>query len=386
MKRRGNNEGTIYQRKDGRWAASISVDGRRITRYGKTHHEATRKLRELHRLQDQGLPSITARMNLKDYLGQWLGSIRHRVRPTTFDGYESLIRVHIIPGMGYIRLDKLTPEHINDAWNCMLASGNSASVIEHAHLRLPKALNDAVRRQIIYRNPCQAVTPPRVTARELRPPDAEAVHSLLKVARDTEYYWALHTALYTGLRRGELLALRWSDVDLEMATVSVNRTIYRAKGGLSVFAEPKTPKGRRLVSLTPSSVLLLQALQERQGVDGLIQGYKVNGDSPIFRYCDGSPILPRAFSGAFRKIMHRAGLEGYRLHDTRHAHATLMLRQGVHPKVVSERLGHARISITLDTYSHVTPGLQEAAALRFDEGLATAHQQGRQAVPGGIQG
>ena len=220
---------------------------------------------------------------------------------------------------------------------------------------------------------------------ELRPPGAEAVHKLLKAATDTEYYEGLHTAFYTGLRRGELLALRWGDIDLDMATASVSRTVYRAKGGQSVFTEPKTAKGKRLVSLTPSSALMLRALRERQEVDRMLLGYQVTEDSQVFRYRSGSPILPRAFSGAFRRIMRRAGLEGYRLHDARHAHATLMLRQGVHPKIVSERLGHARIAITLDTYSHVTPGLQEAAALRFEEALEGIRQE-QETVPGPHRG
>jgi integrase len=154
-----------------------------------------------------------------------------------------------------------------------------------------------------------------------------------------------------------------------MATLSVSRSLYRARGGQSIISEPKTAKGRRLVSLTPSTTLVLRALWERQVTDGLLQGYVVNEDSPVFRYRDGSPVLPRGYSGAFTKVMRRAGLEGYRLHDARHAHATLMLKQGVHPKIVQERLGHAKVSITLDLYSHITPGLQEAAALRFEEGL-----------------
>ena len=376
MKRRGNNEGSIYQRGDGRWVATSSVDGRRVSRYSKTRQEASKKLRDLQRLQDQGLPVVTAPMLLKDYLAQWLDNVRHRVRPKTFEGYESIVRVHIVPRLGSIKLGKLTPELITKAWSSTLGDGNSASVIEHCHLRLSKALNDAMRRQLIYRNPCQPVSPPRVNRKEVRPPGAEAVQRLLESATGTEYYEALHTAFYTGLRRGELLGLRWGDIDLDMATASVRRTVYRAKGGQSMFTEPKTAKGKRLVSLTPSSALVLRALQERQRVDGILLGYQVNDDSPVFRYRSGSPILPRAFSGAFTKIMHKAGLEGYRLHDARHAHASLMLKQGVHPKVVSERLGHARIGITLDFYSHITPGLQEAAALRFEESLeGTRHEK-----------
>ena len=192
------------------------------------------------------------------------------------------------------------------------------------------------------------------------------------VAKDTVYYEALYSTFYTGLRRGELLALLWRDIDLNMGTISVSRSLYRAKGGQSIVQGPKTAKGRRLVSLTPSTSLLLRSLRERQETDALIQGYTVDADTPVFRYRDGSPILPRGYSAAFTKIMQRAGLNGYRLHDARHAHASLMLKQGVHPKIGQERLGHAKVSTTLDIYSHVVPSMQEAAALRFEEGLVDA--------------
>ena len=312
-------------------------------------------------------------MPLSEYLSQWLANVKNRVRPSTYDGYEGLVRVHIIPHLGHIKLGKLRPEHISRAWETMLKEGKSASVVEHAHLRLSKALNDAVKRQLIYQNPCQNVTAPKADNREIHPPDAQAIHRLLETATDTEYYEVLHTAFYTGLRRNEALALRWRDVDLYECSISVGRSLYRAKGGQSTYQAPKTAKSRRLVSLTPSSALVLRALRERQVTDGLLQGYVVNDDSLVFRYRHGGPMLPRAVSGAFKKLAHRAGLEGYRFHDTRHAHATLMLRQGVHPKIVQERLGHAKVGTTLDIYSHVTPGLQQAAALRFDEGLAQAN-------------
>ncbi len=128
------------------------------------------------------------------------------------------------------------------------------------------------------------------------------------------------------------------------------------------------------MSLTPSTVVMLRSLLQRQQGESLLCGYTVNEDSLVFRYLDGSAILPRGFTWAFKKTVHIAGMEGYRLYDARHAHATLRLRQGIHPKIVQERLGHSRISVTLDTYSHVTPGLQEAAALRFEKGLDAARQ------------
>ena len=222
--------------------------------------------------------------------------------------------------------------------------------------------------------PCQAVTPPRVPRRELHPPDAQEVNRLLEIAKGGEYYEALYTAFYTGLRRGELLALRWRDVGLDLGTIAVTRNVYVKKGGEPAYDDPKTAKGRRLVSLTPSTVTMLRNLLKRQLGDAPLFGYHIDEESLLFRYRDGSPILPRGLTGAFRKIVHQAGMKDYRLHDARHAHATLMLKQSVHPKIVQERFGHAKVGTTLDIYSHVTPGLQQAAALRFDEGLNATRQ------------
>ena len=379
--RRGNQEGSLTHRKDGRWMARLSHEGRRVTVYGQTKEEARQKLRALQRKQDDNLPLTTSQMALRDYLAQWLENIKYQIRPKTLVDYEVAIRLHIAPHLGQIRLGKLGPEHIEKAWSDMLKAGKSVSVVQYAHLRLSKALNDAMKRHLIFRNPCQAVSPPKAPGKEMYPPDAGDVHRFLEAARPTEYYEALYTAFYTGLRRGELLALSWRDVDLYIATLSVAHSLYRSKGGQSIYQDPKTAKGRRLVSLTPSSALVLRSLRERQEADGLLQGYAVNDGTPVFRYRDGSPILPRSFSGAFTKIMRKAGLEGYRLHDARHAHATLMLRQGVHPKIVQERLGHAKVGTTLDIYSHVTPGLQEAAALRFEEALINARQPNRTVQP-----
>ena len=283
-----------------------------------------------------------------------------------------MVRVHISPRLGHIKLGKLGAEHISKAWDTMLKDGKSASVVEHTHLRLSKALNDAVKRQLIYRNPCQAVSAPRPEAKELHVPDAQAIRRPLETAKDTEYYELLHTTFCTGLRRNEALALRWRDVDLNEGHISVGRSLYRAKGGRSTYQAPKTAKGRRLVVLTPTSIVTLRALRERQQTDSLIQSYIVNDDSLVFPYRNGNPMLPSTVSIAFKRLVHRAGLEGYHFHHTRHAHATLMLRQGVHPKIVQERLGHAKVGTTLDIYSHITPGLQQAAALRFDEGLVEA--------------
>ena len=184
------------------------------------------------------------------------------------------------------------------------------------------------------------------------------------------------TAVYTGLRRGELLGLRWCDVDLDLGVLSVVQTLHVLNGGELIFREPKTRSSRRTVALSPSLAIMLREHKVKRGAEHLLAtGKPLSPTDLVFSHADGSPYNPDSVGQRFRNIIKKLGLQGTRLHDMRHAHATLMLRQGVHPKIVSERLGHSSVNITLDTYSHVLPGLQEAAALRFEEGLQTASEK-----------
>jgi integrase len=372
-KRRLNGEGTIYWHKGlKRYMIQVVDAGIRRTFYATTQADAKKKLRGLQRKQDQGERLVTSGMPLKDYLDVWIESIKNRVRPSTFQGHETMVRVHLVPRLGHIRLNKLMPEHITRAWDKMIKDGKSASVVEHCHVRLSKALNDAVKRDLIYRNPCQVVAPPKAQAKEKRLLDLEEINNLLAVAGDTEYYGIIHTALHTGLRRNELLALRWKDIDMDEAVIFLSRSLFRDKGGVTLYHPPKTAKGRRSVDLTPSSAILLRQLRQQQELDGLLYGYEVNEESSVFRYRTGTPMLPDAVSHAFKRIAERVGLHGYHFHNNRDTHATLLLRQGVHPKVVQERLGHAKVGTTMDIYSHVMPTLQKEAADRFDLALESA--------------
>jgi integrase len=354
--RRRNDEGSLTLRKDGLWGARVFHEGQRIAVYGKTKEEARQKLHALQRKQDQGLLLVTFQMLLKDYLVQWLENIQHRVRPKTLADYKDLVRCHLIPRLGQVRLKKLEPEHIQKAWNDMLKERRSYSLVEHCHLCLSTALNDAMRRQFIYRNPCQMVSPPRAVKKEVNPPDVNTTNRLLETARGTEYFEVLHTAFYTGMRRGELLAVRWRDVNLDMGTLSVNRSVYRAKGAQFIYQEPKTAKGRRLVDLPPESVLVLRRLRERQEADGQLQGYIVNEDTLVFSYRDGSLILPRGLTGAFVRLMRRAGLEGYRLHDARHTHAPAGRKPQGNPGKAGPRQGNYHPRHLLPSHTRTSAG------------------------------
>ncbi|MBT9142762.1 MAG: putative defective protein IntQ [Syntrophomonadaceae bacterium] len=195
------------------------------------------------------------------------------------------------------------------------------------------------------------------------------VNRMLDAVRDTRYYVPFYTAIYTGLRRSELLALRWFRVDLELATLSVVETLHRLKNREFVFGQPKSKRGRRLITLSPSLAILLREHKAGQEFERMLLGKPLSPNDLVFSTPDGSPLKPDCITQAFTRITRSIGLYGVRFHDLRHTHATLMLWQGIHPKVVSERLGHSSVAITLDTYSHVLPGLQEAAALRFEESL-----------------
>ena len=190
----------------------------------------------------------------------------------------------------------------------------------------------------------------------------------LEAARETHYYVLFYKALYTGMRLGELLGLRWCDVDLDMASLSVVQALYK-RCGVCKMVEPKSSKSRRRIALSPSLSLLLREYKTEQQAQRILLGRPLADSNLVFSHIDGKPLDPGVVSHTFAKVLKKAGLPHIRFHDLRHTHATLLLKAGIHPKIVSERLGHANIGITLDTYSHVLPGLQERAAKRFDEML-----------------
>jgi len=240
------------------------------------------------------------------------------------------------------------------------------SVVYH-HRILSKALDYAVKMGVVVRNVADVVQPPRVKKVTMNTLSLEEVTRFLEAAKETDYYVYFATLLFTGLRRGELLALKWRNLDLVKGTLTVVETAYKLGNGDYIIEEPKTAHSRRTISLPPSLVELFKVYRIDQELLRIQLSVSLNVDDFVFIRPDGSPMNPSAVTLAFRRIIKKAGLKAIRIHDLRHTHATLMLKAGVNPKVVSERLGHANISITLDIYSHVLPGMQEAAAEKFDK-------------------
>jgi len=248
----------------------------------------------------------------------------------------------------------------------MLRRGLSHTTVIHAHRLLSKILSDALKWGLIARNVAQAVEPPSPVRKEMSTLDREEVQRLLAEVEGTEWYALYHLAIFTGLRRSELLGLRWGDVDLEHQTLRVVQTLHELYDGRVVIEQPKTAKSRRSVALTPASVEVLRAHRAQPSAFG--------AERLVFCQFDGTPLHPDYVTSHLIRTAARVGYR-IRLHDLRHTHASALLAEGVHPKIVQERLGHSTIAITLDTYSHVAPGLQEAAARKFDHWLAPREKE-----------
>jgi len=196
--------------------------------------------------------------------------------------------------------------------------------------------------------------------------DEDDITSFLNFAKDPVYYELFYLALFTGMRRSELLALRWADVDFVFSQIYVNRTLHQLKDGSYIFTEPKSAKSRRTIALPPSATLLLKDHYEKRTLERGLSGISLTDNDLVFSTLEGKPLRPNTITRAWNTLAIRAGLKAIRFHDARHTHTSLMLKSGTHPKIVQERLGHSSIGATLDTYSHVTPGLQQAAAESFD--------------------
>ncbi len=312
---------------------------------------------------------------LAEYREKWLKDYAWpNLAPRTAEGYEHICRRHLMPSLGNTTLTALKPEHLQRYYSEKLVGGRcdgkgalSPRTVRHHHVTLHDALEHAVKWGLLVRNPADAVTPPRYQRHEMHTLDEQGIHTLLEAAKATPYYALYYTALYTGMRRSELLALRWSDIDLVMCELSVTRTLHHLRDGSFIYRQPKTAKSRRMIALSPSTALVLKEHKEKQETDHLLMGVPLKVSDLVFSHIDGKPLLPDTVTREWIRLTRRVGLPGIRLHDARHTHASLMLKQGIHPKIVSERLGHSSIVITLDTYSHVSTGLQEAAALKFDE-------------------
>jgi integrase len=375
-KKRVYGRGFFKERSKGIWRVCVSLG--RDPKTGKylqtwatvkgTKRDAEQKLTALQHQADTGILIRPGKVHLREYLERWIRDyVFLNLSPRTAEGYEHICRHHLSPSLGSVTLNGLKPEHLQAYYAEKQSSGLSAQTVRHHHTCLHKALQTAVEWGLVARNTADAVSPPRAQSREMRTWNEDDIFTFLESARQTPYFALFHTALFTGMRRSELLGLRWCDLDLLQCQLSVTRSLHVLKGGKVIIRQPKTAKGRRLIALSPLTASVLREHHEKQSLERVVLGKHLTGEDLVFCDLEGKPLLPNSVTHAWIKLVRRTGLKPIRLHDARHSHASLMLKQGTHPKIVQERLGHASIQVTLDTYSHVAPGLQEAAAARFDQ-------------------
>ena len=365
-KRRGNGEGSIYRKSNGRWCASLTVgydeNGKRRRRYiyGRTKTEVAEKLARTKVDALNGMLAEPTNQALSAYLDQWLENChRPNIRESTYICYSSVIRNHINPHIGGVRLSKLRPTHVQGLHSALQRNSVSPRMRQIVHDVLSRALKQAVRMGTIPVNPCNAVDRPRVPRREMTALDAGQVKKLFETARGDPLEGLYVTAIGTGARLGELLGLKWADIDFESKTISIQRTLRDLNGRLEA-GEPKTARSRRRIDLPDFVVTALKSHRLRSPA-------QPHPTAWVFSDAKGGPLRKSNFTRrSFRPLLKKAGLPPIRFHDLRHTAASLLFAQGVHPKVVQERLGHATIAITLDTYSHVIPTMQKEAATQLD--------------------
>ena len=371
-------KGHTYRRAPGKFwiVLELGYDARHkrkqrfITFYGNKKEADAELLRHL-TMMESGFYVEPSTMTVGEYLESWLADhVRHTVTPRSFERYRTIVRVHLIPALGHLTLDKLHPMKIQELWARQLETHLSPTTVRKHHNVLHAALAHAVRMRLLVVNPAGAVTPPRPRHREMKVLEDDGVARLLAAVEGTAIHVPVLITLATGMRRGEVLGLRWADIDFVAGSLAVRQTLQEAEGKRT-FKEPKTPKSRRVIALPTVALEVLRQHRARQAETKLQLGARYDDHDLVCTQADGSPWWSSDFDRRFRIFRTQAKVD-VRFHDLRHTHATQLLRAGVHPKVVSERLGHASIGITLDTYSHVMPGMQEEAAEKIDAGLRAA--------------
>ena len=425
MARRGQGEGSIYQDDDGRWRAAITL-GWRINSQGKpvlhrkflrgaTRTEVQQKLTKKLRERDLGLPIPPERQTVEQFLRHWLKEIaKTKVRDSTFASYEWIIQKHIVPGLGRIPLAKLSPQQIQTFLNDRLKTGRqprhrrprkpeekqaappkpidpglTPRTVQHIHAILRTALEQALRWNLVSRNVATLVSPPRVRRNEFEPYTPEQAQQLLEALKTDRLAALYSAAMAVGLRQGEALGLRWSDIDFETSTVAVRNSLQRVhvtdentgiRRSALTLVEVKADRSRRTIVLPQVAIRALLKHRAQQETERQAAGDRWKETGFVFTTTVGTPLDGSTVTHRFQAALEAAGLRRIRFHDLRHTCATLLLAQGVHPRVVMDILGHSQIGITMNLYAHVLPSMRKNVASRMDKILAPVATKGRVAA------
>jgi integrase len=377
-RKRASGESSIYRDDDGRWHGFVSMgqkeNGRRDRRHvsGAKRADVVAKVRAIEAKRDAGMVDAAGRApTVGEWLDHWLDNIASRkVRARTLESYRSTVRLHLRPGIGHHRLDRLQPEHLERLYAALAEKGLSPASILRAHRVLSRAVRVASQRGKVARNVATLVDPPAVKRpQRALPLSAAEAREVMSAAHSHRNAARWTVALAVGLRQSEALGLRWSDVDLDNGTLSVRRGLHRVRGQGLIYEEPKADRSRRTLALPAQLVDALRAHRAAQLEERITAGPLWQDHDLVFAQPNGRPIERKSDWRAWKTLLRDAGVREVRLHDGRHTAATLLLSEGVHPRVVMEVLGHAQMRTTTDTYSHVLPALGRDAAERMGNAL-----------------
>lgn len=375
MGKRGQNEGSIYKREDGRWAGAVTLGWKngklqRKTFYGQTRKEVQEKVTTVLRDIQQGLPVSIEKQTVGQFLEDWLeNTVKKSVRPRTYQGYEQVVRLHLKPQIGNVSLTKLSPQQVQACLNALEAGGLGARTVAYTRTVLRTALSRAVKWGLIVRNVAALVDPPRYKPKEIQVLSLAEIKIFLKAISGNRLEALYLTALMLGLREGEVLGLRWEDIDFNARTLTVKFAMQRINKKLQLV-EPKTEKSRRTLPLPDLLAATLKTHRKYQLADKLLAGKQWNETNLVFTTNTGNPFDGSTIVHRLQKLLVDIGLPKYRFHDLRHSCASLLLSQGLPARTIMEILGHSQINLTLNTYSHVFPEMTRAAADVMDNLLS----------------
>ena len=380
-KRRAKGAGSVFRRADGRWSGSVDLGGamggnHRKVVYGSSKKEVEERIRRLVNDVADGSPPPSRSPQVGAFLYQWLVAVRPTLRPKTYVSYEGVVRLHLVPQLGRVALEKLSIEHIANLMTKMQVDRRlSPTTVRYVLLILRNALGKAVRWGLVGRNVATLVDPPRVGHKEVRVLSPEEATKLLEAARGEAIEGLVTVAISTGVRLGEALGLQWRDVDLDRRQLRINKSLQRVSGQGQVLMETKTRRSRRILVLPVKTAEALRALRDNQNRLRRAAGSAWRDKGYVFTSSIGEPLDQRNVSRMFRQVLRKAKLPKMRFHDLRHSCASLLLAQHISPRVVMETLGHSRISVTMDTYTHVMPALMRDAADAMDRSLDAADER-----------
>ncbi len=366
-KKRSNNQGSISKRPSGTWRAQVSINGERVNFSAKTRAECQIWLNRTLEQIDNGADLLGSQITLEEYLKSWLETAKVAIRPKTAVQYEHIVRAKLIPNLGNIKLRELRLDRVEKFYAQLKSAGFGTRTIRLSHGVLHRAMERAVRLDLIMRNPAHGATLPSLVQQEMKIFDEEQITRFLVAVNGTRNEALYHLAVTTGMRQGELFGLKWSDLKWSSGTLHVQRQVQHIHGQGWSFCEPKTRAGRRLIKLGEATLQVLRKHQEKQQIEKLVTGERWKEYELIFPSSIGTPMDPNNLHVDFNRLLDHAGLPRIRFHDLRHTAASLMLNHSIPVIVVSKILGHSKPSITLDIYGHLFNEMQDEASRIIDE-------------------